>query len=199
MSHLTESELAGYLDGDLSPVERRGAEAHLEGCDPCRAELVAAVRLLDQEPDSNAPPAVEEGKGRRWSIPAGLAGLAAAAALAGLLMVGPDDSSHAVAPQQERVNTEGVTRLQVHAPAEESLVSRDDLRFVWAGRGTGAYRITITADDGGMVWSSSVTDTTAVPPASLELDGGERFFWFVDAIDGGVVARTDPHSFIVAP
>lgn len=197
MSHLTETELAGYLDDDLSAVERRGAEEHLDACDPCRAELLAAVRLLDQEPGANAPAALKQGRGRRWPVPAGLA---AAAALAGLLLVGPDaPSSHEVAPEQERVNTEGVTRLRVHAPPEEALVSRDDLRFVWADRGTEAYRITITADDGGLVWSSSVTDTTAVPPASLELDGGERFFWFVDAISGGVVARTDPHSFIVAP
>lgn len=199
LSHLTESELAGYLDQDLSPAERRPVEEHLDACDLCRAELVAAVRLLNQEPGADVPRAAEQRKVRRWSVPAGLAGLAAAAAVAALLLISPEaPSNRQVAPEQERFDTEGVARFLIHGPPDEGLVPRDDLRFVWADHGTGSYRITIVAEAGSPVWSSSVADTVVEPPASLELEPGKRFFWFVDAISGGVVGRTDPHSFIVA-
>jgi hypothetical protein len=200
LSHLTESELAGYLDQDLSMAERRDVEDHLDACDLCRAELVAAVRLLDRDQSVKAPAAMEQKRSRRWSIPVGIAGLAAAAALAAVLLVSPEAPfSHRVAPEQERFNTDGVGRLLIHGPPDEELVARDDLRFVWADHGTGSYRITIMAEAGGLIWSSAVADTVVEPPPSLELDSGERFFWFVDAISGGVVARTEPHSFMVAP
>lgn len=200
MPHLTESELAGYLDHDLSATERQSVEEHLVECDSCRAELVAAARLLDQELPAGAPPAVRPQRGGRWSLPAGLVGLAAAAALAALLLVGPDAPANPeITPQQERVNPEGVDRLPVVAPPQDALVPRDELRFVWADLGTGSYRITLMAEDGATVWSASVADTTAVPPEAIELDAGARFFWWIDAISGGVVARSDPHSFIAAP
>ena len=36
--HLGEV-VSGYLDGELTPLERRRAESHLAGCDLCRDEL----------------------------------------------------------------------------------------------------------------------------------------------------------------
>lgn len=198
VSHLTESELAGYLDHDLAPAERRAVEEHLDACDSCRAETLAAVRLLDRKSGGKLVGTGEQGKGRRWSIPAGIAGLAAAAALAALLLVSPDaPSTRQAAPEQERFSTEGVDRLVVHGPPDEALISRDDLRFVWGDHGTGSYRITVVAEAGGLVWSSAVADTVVELPPSIALDPDERFFWFVDAISGGVVARTNPRSFIV--
>jgi len=46
MSHLTEEQLNLYLDSELSTVERAAVEAHLAGCDACRAELASLQALF---------------------------------------------------------------------------------------------------------------------------------------------------------
>ena len=46
MSHLTEEQLNLYLDDELSTVERAAVEAHLAGCDACRAELASLQALF---------------------------------------------------------------------------------------------------------------------------------------------------------
>jgi hypothetical protein len=199
LSHLTESELAGYLDHDLSPEERRRVAQHLDACDVCRAEVVETSRLLAQDMDPEAPAPAVPAVRRRWRD-RGMVGLATAAVLAAILLVRPGG----IPPGQEAVDrerfvTEGVDRLVAHAPPEDGTVGRDDLRFTWADRGTGSYRITITAEDGRLVWSQSLADTTVVPPSTLDLAPGERFFWYVDAISAGVVARSGAHSFVVTP
>lgn len=196
VTHLTATELAGYLDDDLPLAERRAVEEHLDACDDCRAEVVDVARVLDRHADAGTVPT---GSSRR-RMPLGLAGLAAAAVLAALLLVRPEaPAPPAPAAEVERVSFEGVDPLAAYAPADEAAVSRDALRFAWADRGTESYRVSLMTEAGSLIWSGTVTDTIVEPPAAIELAPGERFFWFVDAIDGGVVARTRPHSFIVAP
>lgn len=46
MSHLTEERLNLYLDNELSTTERAAVEAHLAGCDACRAELASLQALF---------------------------------------------------------------------------------------------------------------------------------------------------------
>jgi len=46
VSHLTEEQLNLYLDDELSTVERAAVEAHLAGCDACRAELASLQALF---------------------------------------------------------------------------------------------------------------------------------------------------------
>lgn len=198
MPHLTDNELAGYLDGDLAPSSRRRIEAHLDACDMCREEAVAVNRLVVEHWEKAG---LEAGRPRLpdWRIPAGVAGLAAAAVLAGLLLVAPDGGPTAAPPTIERTVTEGVATLTVQAPSDGQLVDRGELLFAWSDHGTASYRITITAEDGGLVWTRTTTDTTAVPPSSLGLEEGHRYFWYVDAMSAGVVARTPVHSFRIAP
>jgi hypothetical protein len=206
LRHLTEGELAGYLDRDLSATERQGVERHLDGCDECRAELVAVAGLVDgwNADDTRSEPAPAVARrppGRRaWRGPMGLVGLAAAAALAALLLVvpGPEPfAEHGL--DRERLSTEGVAPLRTHAPSDGGAVGRDDLRFAWADHGTDSYRLTITAEDGGLVWSVTLADTLVAPPGSLHLEPGARFFWYVDAMSAGVVARSGVRSFTVTP
>lgn len=206
--HLKENELAGFLDGDLSPAERARVEAHLEACDRCRAELVAVARTAhdfstaDPEWSAAASPAR-----RRWRIPAGIGGLAAAAAIAFLFLSparppvqdGWSPPGLNDRPVQERLGGEGVARIETHFPSAGGLVRRDALRFSWADQGSVPYRITLTAEDGALIWTATLEDTTAVPPADLALAPGETFFWYVDAIDIGVIARTGARPFTIAP
>jgi hypothetical protein len=206
LRHLTESELAGYLDRDLSATDRQSVERHLDGCDECRAELVAVAGLVDgwnagdtrtePAPSVSGPPP----RRRSWRGAMGLVGLAAAAALAGLLLVVPGPEPFVEdARDRERFATEGVASLRTHAPSDAGAVARDDLRFAWADHGTDSYRLTVTAEDGGLVWSVTLADTLATPPASLHLEPGARFFWYVDAMSAGVVARSGVRSFTVTP
>jgi hypothetical protein len=206
LRHLTEGELAGYLDRDLSATERQSVERHLDGCDECRAELVAVAGLVDRwnagDTRSQPAPSVPGRLSRRrsWRGPMGVVGLAAAAALAALLLVVPGPEPFAEAGRdRERLSTEGVAPLRTHAPTDAGAVGRDDLRFAWADQGTDSYRLTITAEDGGLVWSVTLADTLAVPPDTLHLEPGARFFWYVDAMSAGVVARSGVRSFTVTP
>ncbi len=98
-----EELLAEYVDGTLDEDARRGVEAHLAACVACRAEVGlagAARRTLHSLPEEPVPLGVtgrvlEEASGARRSrerAPWGqriqwVAGLAAAAALVGLLAV----------------------------------------------------------------------------------------------------------------
>lgn len=200
LAHLTENELSGYLDQDLSGPERLRVEEHLEACDLCRAEAVETARLLEQDWESFSPAPIPGGGSRRWRVPIGVAGLAAAAGLAALLLFGPvSPPASQPEPQDERISAEGSALLPAYSPMEGQVVRRQDLQFAWADHGTDSYRMTLTAADGRLVWSIALADTATRPPPSVEMEPGERFFWYVDAISGGVVARTAVHEFVLAP
>ena len=66
-----EERLSAYVDGDLTAVERRGVEEHLESCEPCRRiaseleELASrARRLPDRGPDHDLWPGISQEIGR---------------------------------------------------------------------------------------------------------------------------------------
>jgi hypothetical protein len=206
--HLSESELAGFLDGDLAAAERTRVEAHLEACDQCRAEMVTVTRISRDIPEPGAAPDISIRSSRRsWRLPAGIGGLAAAAAIAFLFLspAGPSPSGIPASPglsdrpPEERTGTEGVARIETHFPSPGASVQREALRFSWADQGDASYRITLTAEDGARLWSATLQDTTAVPPADLELEAGRTYFWYVDAIDIGVIGRTGARPFTIAP
>jgi hypothetical protein len=65
MSHVDEGTLHGYLDGELSPAEAQGVEAHLAQCPGCRGRLeeervliarAGELLALAAPPDRELPP-----------------------------------------------------------------------------------------------------------------------------------------------
>jgi hypothetical protein len=52
--HLSAEELAAYLDGVVTPADRRRIEAHLVRCDPCLSEVIAMLRILRDSLPPNA-------------------------------------------------------------------------------------------------------------------------------------------------
>lgn len=164
--HLSDTQLAAFLDRGLAPVARRHVEEHLAGCPECRAHIVAAGDLLahDRRP--------------RRSLLVG--SLVAAAAL--LLAVGLTARSGQRGIRQPVVRAAGTdARLVAYGPMGET--SSRAIRFVW-GRAPDAvtYRLSVTRADGVAVWSRSVADTVAVLPDSVALGPGQSYFWVADAL-----------------
>lgn len=48
MSHVDEGTLHAYLDGELAPVERERADAHLKGCPACQARLAEERAIIER-------------------------------------------------------------------------------------------------------------------------------------------------------
>jgi hypothetical protein len=183
-AHLTERQVAGYLDQALGAVERTGVEEHLEQCDACRSELLDAARIADTLP---APR-------RRWL----LAGAAAAAAVIGivLLMPGRKPAGDVIRGPNDG---EGVPHMTAVIPASDARVSAGSLRLVWRAVATAElYRVTVTDAGGAPVWSDSTSDTAATPRATLT--PGRTYYWVVDALlSDGRSATTGSVGFTVAP
>ena len=108
--HLSDAELAGYLDHDITPEERRRVETHIDQCAPCRSELVALSRITHADTAARTVPP----RRHRWWIPA------AAAATIGALLV-PRLTIHEPAPdtptRTRRIGeTDGRSRLAIVSP-----------------------------------------------------------------------------------
>jgi anti-sigma factor RsiW len=97
---LSASRLAAWLDGTAPEAERRTARAHLERCDLCLGEAVAAARVmtrLDATPPHRVPMALTARVASRWRAAApapSLATLVVAVTRAGARLV----EKHLVAP-----------------------------------------------------------------------------------------------------
>jgi len=64
-------KLSEYLDGDLTPLERRELESHIHSCPSCSWELSTikrTVQMLNSLPRFSAPPQVAQGVRRELAI-----------------------------------------------------------------------------------------------------------------------------------
>lgn len=194
LGHVTESDLAGYLDNDLGPADRRRVEAHLDACVECRLELVAVQRLAASYRSSmrRIPRPVWAGLG---------VGAALAAVLAGLMLlprghtVAPPLPDTVRAPVQE-AGREGRRRIDVVAPPSDTAVPGQALVFAWRATAADVYRLTVLTDSGDPVWSLETADTSAAVPTGIRLRPG-AYFWRVDAIADGISATSGAHRFLV--
>jgi len=185
--HLSDAELAGYLDHDLSADERRHVETHIDACPACRREIVALLPITHpgQSPDKTIVP-----RPRRWWIPAAAAILVATLAVPRLTRTvpGPD------VRQRARRVTEagGVSRLATVAPADDATVG-GRIVFTWRSTNADFYRIDILTASGDPVWTSDTGDTTTTLPDSVPLQADRAYFWRVEAIGNGIAATTGVH------
>ena len=161
MTHLSPEALAGYLDNDLSRVERGDAELHLVACAVCREELAEVRRL-------------QPGRGRRrWAVAAVPA--AAAAALAVLLF------RPSVPTSPVRAAPAAEAPLGIVSPARVEVDSAS-VAFIWRSLGPRAtYTFTLQQADGSVIASLPLTDTVLTLPDSV-IGGGRIYFWFVDGM-----------------
>ena len=176
--HPSDEDVAAYLERALSASTRASVQAHLADCEHCRDRLMLASEIL------RTAPAAERRPGR---VPPGLAAVAAAAVLAGVLLLPRSTSREAVQPAEFRAPAQELEtrQLPIHAPARDGRVRPDTLHLTWSRAGEDAtYQVTLSAADGGVLWSERVTDTNVTPPPAVtaQLRSGERYFWRVDAL-----------------
>jgi hypothetical protein len=135
---------------------------HVMACANCRAEFDLLRALAETRP---APL-------KRWSTP-----LAAAAGItflvaAGLLWRG-------VAPAGSEAALRGDAELTQLIAPNGSLEGAAP-RFIWRSAGAGArYRLEVFTPAGDPVFSMRLTDTTAVLPDSVRLQGGQAYHWWL--------------------
>ena len=189
--HLSDADLAGYLDRDLTPEERRHVETHIDRCATCRGELIALSRVVHGEPTSERR---RPGLGRRWWIPAAAAAAVVALLAPRLTTKAPDAET---APRTRRViDSDGRARLAVVSPSDGA-APEGQLLFTWRAGSADIYRIVVLTESGDLVWSTDTSDTTVALPDSVSLQPGRAYFWHVDGIGNGIAATTGSHRLEV--
>jgi hypothetical protein len=191
-AHLDAGMMAAYLERTCDDMERSRIEAHLAECTDCCEELVAVDETLRTLP----------GKRRsRVAIP--IVGLAAAAALVGLLVFRPSEEgpgrSSGEPPILQRSQPEARPTIAIRAPETGAVVEARDVSLRWAPIEPDArYLLTVTTAEGDSVWELMTADTSAAVPIALE-PGGE-YLWYVDALlPDGSSASSGVHHFRVTP
>ncbi len=184
--HPEADELSAYLEGSLEETDRTRVEAHLAGCDDCRADVVEVWRLFQPQP-----------RRRVWYVAAGLA----AAGLAGILLFAPSlNESTPAGPVLRGPTTDlpaAASAVQIVQPREGATLAADDVRFTWRAAAPGAsYRVTVTDQTGDVVWSASTADTAASLPPDSVLSREQTYFWYVDALmPDGTSTTSGVHEF----
>jgi hypothetical protein len=184
--HLSEREVAAFIDGTLEPVARATAELHLAGCTECRTEVRESTALAQSLP---AP--------QRRSRPAWIAVGAAAAAvlLIAIVPLARDDGVRNV-PVERGVPGDAPAAVQTLWPAEGATVPREKIEFIWRRNDDASYRVTLTDSVGGTIWSATTADTMIALPATIEVPSGVRMHWYVDALRlDGTAAAGGPIGF----
>ncbi len=184
--HLTDADVAGYLDRDLTPEERRRIETHIDRCAACREELIALSRIT-QPRASAEPPRVRR---RRWWIPAAAAAAVAALIVPNLTINSPEPG--ALPPTRRLSDGDGRARLTITSPSD-GIVPSGRLVFAWRSGKADVYRIFLLAESGDPVWITDTGDTTIALPDSVALQPGRAYFWRVEGIGTGIAATTGVH------
>ena len=190
LGHVSESDLAGYLDNDLSPADRRRVEAHLDACAQCRLELID-VRRLAASYEAATPRATRRG----WMPAAAVTALAAGLAALLLIPRSHDTTVRQVEPVRS-AGREGQLQIEVASPASDVAVAAATVVFTWRAARADVYRLTLLTESGEPVWSLETADTTALVPSGTRLKPG-AYFWRVDAIADGITATSGARRLLV--
>ena len=185
--HMRPDIIAAYLNRAVAREEKEAIELHLLVCRDCRRDLAEAAEL---------------GQRRRakrvlvWGAPAAAAAVLALFLLGPFGRIGVPSGGDAVLRGQP---TEGTARFAALAPPEGVAVAVDSLEFAWRSAGGQVhYLLTLTDENGDVVWTTGTSDTTAVLPRSVGLQPGGRYFWYVDALlEGAASSTTGIHEFVV--
>jgi hypothetical protein len=177
-NHLDPRDAAAFIDGRLRGTDRDRVVEHLADCAPCRDEVASVRQTLATD---------RAGYRRTLWIAA-----AAAAAIAGIMVVGPllESGGSTPTPVFRAADPISSTTIEVVEP-RDTVPARSNQRFTWRSIGEDAiYTLQVLRSDGELVWSErQLVDTSAVMPSDVRLDAGTTYLWTVEAL------RTDGRAF----
>jgi hypothetical protein len=179
-----------YVSGRLrDEPDRMDLETHLLTCATCREEVRLAMVVR-----------AELGAPRRRARSWWWVGVGAAAAVLILFVARPPSRSNPDGTV-ERSGTEGLPVITAISPLAEAVTTEQSVRFLWHSAGQDVqYRLTVTNQRGDIVWSFGTADTAAVLPASVRVQSGNPYFWYVDALlPDGRSATSRVRRFRMAP
>jgi hypothetical protein len=181
--HLTDAQVAAFIEGSLAELDRVSAATHLAGCDECRAEIVSAASLAASIPRRN--------RGRLTPV---FAAVAAAAAVIAFLWL--PSTTNLDQESLERAADKS-PRVVVASPADGSIVDSDSVMLSWQSEEGASYRVTITDAGGRTLWTTTTTESHArVPGGGLPADSS-IVYWYVDALRAdGTSVSSGLQSFI---
>jgi hypothetical protein len=86
-------------------------------------------------------------------------------------------------------------------PAEGASVRGDSVAFLWRSEGSDVhYVLTVTDQNGDVVWTEGTQDTIIVPPREIGLKPDGVYFWYVDALLADArSSTTGVREFIIRP
>ncbi len=62
------------------------------------------------------------------------------------------------------------------------------------------YVLTVTDENGDVVWTAETSDTSLVLPRGVDLKSGSRYYWYVDALlDDARSSTTGVREFTIRP
>lgn len=194
IGHLDEATVAGFLDGELTAIEREKVAAHLEECDECRAELRELNALAESTPVAASQRGRTRGVGRLTLI-----GSALAASIAGIAVVRQvTNQSPSERLARVRAAPESGGRIEVVTPSSRD-VPMSGVRFVWRSSNVDAYTFRLMNDSGRVLFTTSTADTTMAWPRVVPETLGAVYFWRVDGITDGVMASTGGQRLKIVP
>ena len=176
--------IEGYVAGRLGEAETEAFESHYLTCERCQNELRLAVAIREVLPEVreaglHAPAESEVSViSRRFRVRTAAA-LAAAAVLAGLLLVRPSTQDEESAPvhRDEATGVEVAPSLRAPGGVVAAVES-----FQWSQvPAADLYRITVYDAEGAVVWEAETRDTLITPPDSAEFEPDARYIWTVAA------------------
>ena len=190
---LVERYVAGRLtaEADLAALE-----THLLTCASCREE-VRLGSIVRAELGARAAQTIGRSGLRRssWFL------LGTAAAAAAIFVIARPISRDGSGGPLVRGSEEGMPVIADVSPAPGAVVSAASLAFVWRRAGMGTqYRLTVTSEQGDVVWTGASADTTQRLLPSPRLQIGKSYLWYVDALlPDGAAATSRVRRFTLAP
>ena len=176
--------IEGYVAGRLGEAETEAFESHYLTCERCQNELRLALAIREALPEVReagrlAPAESEVGViSRRFKVRTAAA-LAAAAVLAGLLVVRPSQLDDESAPVHRDEATGVEVAPSLGAPGGPVAAVES---FQWSQvPAADLYRITVYDAEGAVVWEAETRDTLITPPDGTEFEPDARYIWTVAA------------------
>jgi hypothetical protein len=168
---LDPDEVAAFLDGRLEGEELERVQARFAEDAGARQELIKASRIVSTLPAKQ--------RVRVGGLPL-LAGLAAAAAIAFVVVQPSRQAISSVPVATERTVTEDVDRLELTYPADGATISGTAKSLSWHSVSGVSYRLLVSDAQGRTVLEQTTSDTSVTMPATLRK--GATYFWSVDAL-----------------